>query len=135
MDRSLASLARRHRTTRHIGRVGLSKVVFNGLKRPFLIEHIDIKCRELNPVHFSSICSIKILPNLKVTNLDHQQIRDGGDVGMHASLSSLADLFSDHDALAEQILVNSIALLLGHEHLGRFKICNRLTCALTLKIN
>ena len=52
--------------------------------------------------------------------LDDQQVGDGGDVGMHASLSSLANFFSDHDSLAEEVLVDSIALLLGHKHLGRF---------------
>ena len=56
----------------------------------------------------------------RLAGLDDEQVRDGGNVWVHASLSSLANFFSDHDSLAEEVLVDSIALLLGHKHLGRF---------------
>ena len=82
----------------------------------------------------------------RLAGLDDEQVRDGGNVWVHASLSSLADFFSDHDSLelliyppfdyektetiqmalkakaylTEEVLVDSITLLLGHKHLGRF---------------
>ena len=79
----------------------------------------------------------------RLAGLDDEQVRDGGNVWVHASLSSLANFFSDHDSLesliypsfdyektktakkaktylTEEVLVDSITLLLGHKHLGRF---------------
>ena len=52
--------------------------------------------------------------------LDDQEVWDAGDVRVDASLSSLADFFCDHDALTEQVLVNSISLLFSHKHFDRF---------------
>merc|ERR1712235_164116 len=56
----------------------------------------------------------------RLAGLDDQEVWDAGDVRVDASLSSLADFFCDHDALTEQVLVNSISLLFSHKHFDRF---------------